>query len=96
MVFFRAGDYLLSDWRAAGPTPGIRGPFPDQDWFGVVAYIPSPPIPPHGEGDPDLPPGWAALPPRERVVRCCHEVLAGGGMGFGLRGDFYRRFINCG
>lgn len=39
---------------------------------------------------------WETLPPRERVVQACRDILAAGPMGHGLRGEFYRAFINCG
>ncbi len=31
-----------------------------------------------------------------RIARCCELALAGGPMGYKLRGDFYREFIACG
>jgi hypothetical protein len=89
VLFFRGGQYLGYDVAADTADGSSPKPVPE-DWLRPSGEIPRP-------ADPILPePAWATVPPRERVVRCCRDVLALGPMGHGLRGEFYRAFINCG
>jgi hypothetical protein len=95
VIFLRGGEYVVYDIAADRADPGYPKPLPET-WFGVQDF-PNQPTGPHTGADPVLPEAsWRALAPRERLVQCCRDILAAGPMGHNLRGEFYRRFINCG